>query len=216
MAKNKAIPASSSSPTVASLSEIAKATSATPPLLPGESETEYLSGRRGAIEELGAQTHLQVYLAEKIFDCLWWMHSYENQKRATLIRAMVDQILPVVGTSTTRLVITCAITDRQWEDEELVKLMKQKGLTPDSLLQQAMTFRPDYQIRLDELIALRAKTLTSLQSSYEALVNRSILRERLRLQNELLKRDLTAIDVESVNVGDGVGPESGKPKKARR
>jgi hypothetical protein len=53
-------------------------------------------------------------------------------------------------------------------------------------------------MRLDQSIALKAHTLTQLQKSYEALVNRSVMRERLKLQNDLLKRDLMAIDTPMV------------------
>jgi regulator of replication initiation timing len=56
----------------------------------------------------------------------------------------------------------------------------------------------DKLIKLDQQIAMRTKTLMQLQQSYEALVNRSILQERLKLQNELIKRDLHAIDVTEV------------------
>ena len=42
-----------------------------------------------------------------------------------------------------------------------------------------------------------------LQQSYEGLVNRSVMQERLKLQNDLLKRDLQAIDVEAVEQADG-------------
>ncbi len=55
----------------------------------------------------------------------------------------------------------------------------------------------------DSLIALRVKTLGQLQQSYEALVNRSVMAERLRLQNELIKRDLQAIDVSVVESTGG-------------
>ena len=47
---------------------------------------------------------------------------------------------------------------------------------------------------LDQSIALKTHTLAQLQKSYEALVNRSVMKERLKLQNDLLKRDLLAID----------------------
>lgn len=59
--------------------------------------------------------------------------------------------------------------------------------------------------KLDQLIALRVKTLMQLQQSYEALVNRSVLQERLKLQNDLLRRELQAIDrpvVESTSPAD--------------
>ena len=59
----------------------------------------------------------------------------------------------------------------------------------------ALSKRSDEIQKLDVLIALRVKTLGQLQQSYEALVNRSVMAERLKLQNELIKRDLQAIDV---------------------
>ena len=46
-------------------------------LLPGESEEAFNAGLLGTIEELGAKTHLQTYLAEKIFQSMWWMRRYE-------------------------------------------------------------------------------------------------------------------------------------------
>ena len=58
------------------------------PILPGESDSEYRQGLQSLIEELEAKTVMQVYLAEKIFECLWWMRRYEQQKRATLVREM--------------------------------------------------------------------------------------------------------------------------------
>jgi regulator of replication initiation timing len=67
--------------------------------------------------------------------------------------------------------------------------------------------------KIDQLIALRVKTLGQLQQSYEALVNRSVMQERLRLQNELLRRDLQAIDVPSVEFDEGaMGKSRAKPK----
>jgi hypothetical protein len=49
------------------------------------------------------------------------------------------------------------------------------------------------------MIALKVKTLTGFQASYEALVNRSVLQERLKLQNDLLKRDLHSIEISAVD-----------------
>ena len=53
-------------------------------------------------------------------------------------------------------------------------------------------------MQLDQSIALKSSTLVQLQKSYEALVNRCVMKERLKLQNELLKRDLKAIDVPTI------------------
>jgi hypothetical protein len=52
-----------------------------------------------------------------------------------------------------------------------------------------------------------------LQQSYEALVNRSVMQERLKLQNELLKRDLQAIEVPAV---EKVDSEKGKVRGQRK
>jgi hypothetical protein len=59
-----------------------------------------------------------------------------------------------------------------------------------------MERRMEEIIQLDEAIAVNAHTLKALQKSYESFACRSILQERLKLQNELLKRDLQAIDVQ--------------------
>ena len=72
-------------------------------------------------------------------------------------------------------------------------------MTLDSLKQQAITARRANLISLDNMIALKAKTLTGFRASYEALVNRSVLQERLKLQNDLLKRDLHAIEIRAVD-----------------
>jgi hypothetical protein len=178
------------------LSEISHIAGSAPPLLPGESEQGYLIGRHGAIQELGAKTPLQLYLAEKIFDCLWWMRIYETQKRATLIRIMADHLIGITTGGDRRLDITRAITEGKWTHDELAQQMHVKGLTPETLMQYAMAQKPLYMTQLDDQIALRAKTLISLQSSYESLVNRSIVQDRMRLQNDLLRRDLTSIPME--------------------
>jgi len=63
-------------------------------VLPGESESMYQQGLVATVKELGAETPLQIYLAEKIYECLWWMRRYENQKRATIIRNMASALDP--------------------------------------------------------------------------------------------------------------------------
>jgi hypothetical protein len=49
---------------------------------------------------------------------------------------------------------------------------------------------------MDQLIALKTKTLAGFQVSYEQLTSRKIQRERLEMQNSLLRRDLAAIDMQ--------------------
>lgn len=41
------------------------------PVLPGENAQEFAAGLAALIAELDAKTVLQIYLAEKIYDCLW-------------------------------------------------------------------------------------------------------------------------------------------------
>ena len=65
-------------------------------------------------------------------------------------------------------------------------------------MQRAGDRHQEELMRLDQSIALKAHTLAQLQKSYEAFVNRSVMRERMKLQNDLLKRDLLAIDTPMV------------------
>jgi len=59
-----------------------------PQVLPCESAAQYQASLQGLIAELEAKTVLQVYLAEKIHECLWWVRRYEAQKRATIVAEM--------------------------------------------------------------------------------------------------------------------------------
>lgn len=164
-------------------------------LLPGESLDAYKDGLAATINELGASTHLQIYLAEKIFQCLWWMRRYEIQKHAAAINAMVDLLTKYDTPKSQKHALTVLLEAQRWSDAGLEKIISGVGHTPESLLAMALSKRSDEIQKLDVLIALRVKTLGQLQQSYEALVNRSVMAERLKLQNELIKRDLQAIDV---------------------
>ena len=46
-----------------------------PMLLHGQSVDQYAQGVQALIKELGASTHMQRYLAQKIFDCVWEINS---------------------------------------------------------------------------------------------------------------------------------------------
>jgi hypothetical protein len=164
-------------------------------LLPGESAQQYSAGLMDAVRELGAQTHLQVYLVEKIFHCLWWIRRYEIQKRSLTINAMLELLTDYSTPKSQKLAITVQLDEQRWGEGDLNRIIESKGYTPESLLSSAVSLNTDQIIKIDQLIALRVKALGQLQQSYEALVNRSILQERLKLQNKLLSRDLKAIDV---------------------
>ena len=78
-----------------------------------------------------------------------------------------------------------------------------------------MTHRRDEIQKIDQLISMRVKALGQLQSTYEALANRSVMQEKLKLQNELLKRDLQAIEVTAVQAPDESGVKDRGKRKAK-
>jgi len=178
-------------------------------VMPGESEEVYRVGLLATIEELGAQTPLQVYLAEKIFECLWWMRRYETQKRAALIHEMARLLDPNAGPGVKMPAWVIPALDAMLGnsvDESLVKALERGNQSMESLRQRAFTSKRDYLVTLDEQVALKAKTLAGFQASYEVLVNRKLNVERMQLNNELLRRDLRAVELEA--------PKHDQPKKA--
>ncbi len=182
-------------------------------LLPGETEAGYRAGLAGTINELGASTHLQIYLAEKIFQCLWWMRRYEVQKQATVVNAMVDLLSTYHSSKSQIHALTHNLQAQLWNAPEMKEIIEASGYTPESLSAKAISKAREEIQKIDALIALRVKSLGQLQQSYEALVNRSVMQERLKLQNELLKRDLQAIDVKAV---EQVDSEEGKARGQRK
>ena len=163
-------------------------------ILPGESAQQFHQAYAAALVELGAQTQLQIYLVEQIFHSMWWIRRYELQKRASLISEMVKLLRSPGLAELLSLDLTELLEAGRWDDPAVLNEIKSKGFTVQSLLQRAGVRHQEELMRLDQSIALKAHTLTQLQKSYEALVNRSVMQERLKLQNDLLKRDLLAID----------------------
>lgn len=165
------------------------------PVLPGESANLYQYGLASTVTELGAETPLQIYLAEKIFDCLWWMRRYENQKRATLIRSMTTALNSnKLGGQVNELeawIMEALYANRI--DDEFNDLLQEQNLTLQSLNQKAFANCRAQLESLDQMIALKAKTLAGFQASYEVLVNRKVNMERMQLQNALMQRDLGTI-----------------------
>ena len=183
-------------------------------ILPGESAEKYYHGLASTIDELGAKSMMQIYAAEKIFQCLWWMRRYETQKRSSIIKVMAKELSESAYFSNKdqRMGITLLLEAGLWSDTAIQKLMKDKGHTAASLLEYAMDRQKEELLELEQSIAQKAATLLQLQKSYEVLVNRSVLHDRLKLQNELLKRDLFAIDVPMVK--DAKLVEQDAPKGA--
>ena len=166
------------------------------PVLPGESQEVFQQGLLATIQELVASTPLQVYLAEKIYECLWWMRRYENQKRATLINTMAGILETdkyASGVSDLKAWVMDALYANRIDDD-FNELLGEHNLTMETLTQKAMaSSRPVFE-NLDQMIALNAKTLAGFQASYEVVVNRKVNAERMLLQNALMQRDLGAIE----------------------
>lgn len=165
------------------------------PILPGESAEAYQEGLAGLIQELEATTVLQVYLAEKIYECLWWIRRYDTQKRETLITEMAQMLENsyVSELALSQLEFREAL---RWSESSaaLLRAIASKGHDMASLRQRAQ-LKWSKQLRdLDDQIALQAKVLAGLQASFEVAANRTLNRERMMLQNALLSRDLQAID----------------------
>ncbi len=188
------------------LSQIAKQVGAPPALLPGESEEDYNSGLQSTIDELQAKTHLQVYIAEKIFQCLWWIRRYEKQKQSVILEGIVVEMTDYATIETQRLALRQLVFSQNWNSPSLQAELTKSGHTQSSVVAKSMSESRQQLMTLDQQIALRIKTLTQLQQSYEALVNRSVLQERLKLQNELLKRDLQAVELPPVSVVKSKAP----------
>ena len=92
------------------------------------------------------------------------------------------------------------------DDEGLAKALERGNRSMESLRERAFSNKRYYLVTLDEQVALKAKTLAGFQASYEVLVNRRLNVERMQLNNELLRRDLRAVELEA--------PKHDQPKKA--
>jgi hypothetical protein len=181
-----------------SLSSISKAIGSSP-LLPGESKADYEQGLSSVIEELGAKTATQIYLAEKIFECLWWIRRYENQKRMTIVNWMVDLLKPgySIGDWEDEAIVSQALTQNR-SAPELELALRRKGWTMEVLTQKAMHKAVTTIGDMDRQIELYAKLLTRFQAFFELHFHRKLNTERMILQNEVLKRDLSAIEHEPI------------------
>ena len=190
-------------------------------VLPGEREDFYQAGLAVMVKELGAKTTLQVYLVEKIYDSLWWIRRYEDQKRVTIITEMARQTK--VGYQPDKTQEEVEIREAFMANDinkRVLKALGAIGHTPESLKQSAYNKKREEITQLDQQIALQAKILAGFQASFELAFNRKLNTERLRLQNELMRRDLAAVEapksVPNQDVSDVSTVGYGEPKAARR
>lgn len=164
-------------------------------VLPGESVELYQASLNALINELEAKTVMQVYLAEKIHECLWWMRRYDHQKRVTLAAEMasVTHGYTKHPVSAPQAHVRDSILANK-VDKKTTEAAKALGHTMESLQQLAFERRRETILQLDQQIALQAKILAGFQASYEVAVNRKLNIQRLQLQNEMMRRDLDAIE----------------------
>ena len=146
-------------------SKVTEAAGGTWPILPGESNALYKKGLETTVKELGATTELQIFMAEKIFQCIWWMRRYETQKQSVILEGMVNQLTSYSTSADKRLAIRQLIFGQTWDDKVVKQLINEHGHTSASLLEAAMSKRKDELIKLDQQIVLRMKTLMQLQQS---------------------------------------------------
>ena len=171
------------------------------PTLPGESAEQYQVSLDALIKELGAHSVLQVYLAEKIHDCLWWIRRYQEQKRATVIVRMAkltwEGYCRNGNPDKTHIRNTLLANKVDKQTEEAIDGVNH---TLESIRQEAMYRDQAELMLLDQQIALQTKILAGLQASYEVAFNRKMNSERLQLQNEVIRRNLDGVEVVAVEV----------------
>jgi len=165
-----------------------------PPLMPGQSVEQYTQGLAALRSELGADTPMKAQFASKIYECLWWLNCYDEAKKATIIDGMcaLMAILPIRQKD---VELIARLKAMDWNNEDLIAAITAKSFTPQSLYAAAIAKTKNSLLILEQLSAIRTKSLHQLQASYEAFIKRPVLLEILRLERDKLARSLTAIDV---------------------
>lgn len=169
-------------------SKIAQIIGSKAPILPGESLEDYEAGLISTIDELEAKTHLQIYLAHKIFDCMWWIRRLEAQKRTGILIKMAEELAGYRSQDASKIYLL--MDQSKWEDPKLKIGLSKKGCSLEELVARGIRHDGQFIQALDRQIADRIKAMRDLQTSYEALVNRKAVAERLRIQNQLMQQSL--------------------------
>ena len=138
---------------------------------------------------------MQIYLAEKIFDCMWWIRRLEAQKVQIIFTKACD-LLSNNSKSAPNPALLSSSEDI-WNEPSLIAAAKAGGQSLQSLMADAVKSQPLTLANFDARIADRLKAMQGFMSSYEALANRKLMIERLRLQNENLRRNVIAIEMQA-------------------
>jgi len=164
-------------------------------VLPGESQEQYDQALAALVAELQAETPLQVYLAEKMLDCFWWMRRYEDQKRLCLAYEMAETLkhsqLFKLGEAKD-LDFLDLILYRP-DSTVLQQFLKAMDFTMETLRERGMIRARESLLEFDRLIALQSKMLEGFQRSFEHVSHRKLHSERLVLSLEMLRRDARAL-----------------------
>ena len=135
---------------------------------------------------------MQVYLAQKMVDCMWWLSTYNIAKHSASVETMITILKLDADEEEDWPVVQC-LRSLDWNNALVFEAAQQWGHNVQSLHALATTRSRDPLLNLEQLSVIRTKTLH--QTSYEALVSRPILQERLKLQNQLMSRDLGALEL---------------------
>lgn len=175
------------------------------PVLPGESEERYAEALARIVIELEAKGPLQIYLAEKILDCLWWIRRYEEQKRLLVAREMAEVLghKQMFSSPSKEKLDYLNLLLHHSELPEFQALLNKMDFTLDTLRERAMHHARIQLQEFDKLIAIQSKTLEGFQKSYEHVSHRKLHAERLALSLEMLRRDAKSIDVKALHNGNG-------------
>ena len=180
----------SKSPTSQHLKTLAGSTTV---VIKGESQQEYDQGREATIRDLGAESPLEVYLAEKMFDCLWWIRRLDAMRVDVIRQGMFEALRHDFRRTNIRRLIE----QDAWDDPDMALALDNSGLTVNGLPAAGMVKSQKALESVDRQTALRLKMFRDLQKSFEIHTNRRANSERLVLQNALLHRHVAAKDVSS-------------------
>jgi hypothetical protein len=127
-------------------------TASASPVLPGQSLEQYQTGLQSLIAELQAQTPMQVYLEQKMFDCMWWLRSYDLAKHSAIAEEMISTLKLDADEEEDWAVVQC-LRSLDWNNPLVSEAADQWGHTVQSLHVLATTRSRDKLLNLEQLSA---------------------------------------------------------------
>ena len=130
-------------------------------VIEGESQAEYDRGRKTTIQELAATSPLEIYLAEKMFDCLWWIRRLDSIRVSVIQKGMFESL----GHVHRNKGIKALLDAEAWDDPSLQEALRDSGTTRESLPAAGMVKAQDSLESLDKQTAFRLKMFRDLQKA---------------------------------------------------